>query len=250
MLQIRSGQVGAFERADLPEYTTWAVGHLDESFPKHCRFLGPDGVRDVIGYGIETARAYGLTWRSPVTLFIDLTLLLGRSFHRDVQFPWASGLLADGTFPDELAKARWLHAAALDYLNTASGPENEHIDAAQRRLLHEPTGIAAGSPRQFADALLSRLRRVWPEKYAAVGEPALRSLVLQGVGAAGGYGITSPPGVLVYVVMMYMLGSGFDHDPLFAWARGPLADRDEPDQAARAGRLRSAGVAYLTQWCA
>lgn len=250
MLQIRTEQIEAFESAEAAYFAPRMVRHLKEAFPKHCSFLGEDGVHQVVRYGIEQGRAYGFTRQSAVNLFIDLTLLLGRFFDADVQVPWALEILLDKSFGDELTKAQRLHAAAIEYLNTVSGPDNEYIDAAQRRLLHEPIYIRTGSVGGFTDEALIRLERIWPEKYGQVGEKNLRFLIQKGIPIARTYNIKSEPGVLMYVGMMYMLGSGFDRDPLFSWAHRALNDGEEEDQAARVERLHLEAINYLKQWCA
>lgn len=250
MLQIRTEQIEALESAEVEYFAPRMVRHLKEGFPKHCSFLGEDGIHEVVRYGIEQGRAYGFTRQSAVNLFIDLTLLLGRFFHADVQMPWASEILTDRSFGDELTKDQRLHAAAIEYLNTVSGPDNEYIDAAQRRLLHEPIYIRTGSVEGFTDEALMRLERIWPEKYDQVGEKRLRFLIQKGISTASTYNIKSEPGVLMYIGMMYMVGSGFDGDPLFSWAHRVLNDREEQDQAARVERLHSEAINYLKQWCA
>lgn len=248
MLQIRAKQIEVFESTGAAHFALRMVRHLKEAFPKHCGFLNEDAIHEVVRYGIEQGRLYGFTRQSPVNLFIDLTLLLGRFFHTDIQMPWASAILTDESFKDELTKAQRLHAAAIEYLNTVSGRDNEYIDAAQRRLLYEPIDIKTGSVEYFTNDALVRLKRIWPEKYDWVGEKKLRSLIQQGISAARAYNIKSETGVLVYIGVMYMLGSGFDRDPLFSWAHRVLDDREERDQAARAKRLHSEAINYLKQW--
>jgi hypothetical protein len=56
--------------------------------------------------------------------------------------------------------------------------------------------------------------------------------------------------MLMYVGMMYMLGSGFDRDPLFSWAHQVLNNGEEQDEAAGVERLHSEAINYLKQWCA
>jgi hypothetical protein len=49
---------------------------------------------------------------------------------------------------------------------------------------------------------------------------------------------------------MYMLGSGFYDDPLFAWARTAIEGTDAGAPADRIERLYQSGIDYLKQWCA
>jgi len=124
MLSIRAQQIDAFDSVDAPDFPPRMIRRLQDAFPKHCRCLGEDGILEVVDYGIRKGRDYGFTRQSSASLFSDLTLLLGRSFHADPQLPWASVILRDIAFTNELAKAQRLHAAASEYLNSVSGPAN------------------------------------------------------------------------------------------------------------------------------
>ncbi len=248
MLKIRNAQIAAFERADAPHFEPRTIQHLKEAFPKHCGFLGEDGLRTVIRYGIKQASAYGLTNQSGVGLFIDLMLLLGRGFDTDPQLRWAAEVLNDETRADQKEKAEHLFEKATAYLDQVSGPNNEFIDEAQRGILHASIEPPSHDAR-FEDEVADRLRHIWPQKYAYLGEAEARRFIEQGIGAAKRHGITDQSGFLVYIGLMYMLGSSFDTDPLFAWASEILND-DEEEQTEKIGRLYFEAINYLQQWCA
>lgn len=247
MLKIRNKQMEAFERADAPHFEPRTIRHLKEAFPKHCEFLGEDGIRTVVRYGVQQASAYGLTNQSGVGLFIDLMLLLGRGFDTDSQLPWATEILNDESRADQNERADNLFEKATEYLDRVSGPSNEFIDEAQRRILYASIEPPSHNAR-FEDEVSSRLQNIWPQKHAYLGEAGARRLIRQGIEAAKGYGITDESGFLVYIGLMYMLGSSFDTDPLFAWASAIL--NDEEDQAGKVGRLYFEAINYLKQWCA
>lgn len=248
MLKIRNAQIAAFERADAPHFEPRIIQHLKEAFPKHCGFLGEDGIRSVVRYGVTQAGAYGLTKQSAVGLFIDLMLLLGRGFDTDPQLPWAAEILNDETRADQGERADRLFERATAYLDQVSGPRNEFIDEAQRRILHASIEPPAHDAR-FEDEVSDRLRKIWPQKHTYLGEAGVRRFIQQGIEAAKRYGITEQSGFLVYLGLMYMLGGSFDTDPLFAWASVILNDEEE-DQTEKIGRLYFEAINYLHQWCA
>ena len=95
-----------------------------------------------------------------------------------------------------------------------------------------------------------RLERIWKEKYHQLSESNRLVLIKSSVAKARTYGIGSDAGALICVVMMYMLGSGFDEDPLFSWAHQVLRDPTQPDQAAKVEKLYLSALSYLKQWCA
>src|SRR5262245_21488043 len=232
---MRKEQMEAFERADAPHFEPRVTRHLKEAFPRHCEFLGEDGLHTVVHYGVKQASAYRLTNQSSVGLFIDLMLLLGRGFDTDLQLPWAAKILNDESIANQEKRADSLYEQATEYLDRVSGPNNEFIDEAQRRILHTSIDTSSRDAR-FEDETLSQLRHIWPQKYAYLGEIGARRLIQRGIETAKDYGITDESGFLVCIGLMYMLGSGFDTDPLFAWAGAILNDKEE-DQTAKIGRL-------------
>lgn len=248
MFTIRTEQLAAFDRADTPEFAGHMEGHLREAFPKHSDFLGNEGLSQVIRYGVEQGRALGFSTCSPVGLFIDLTLLLGRDFHQDPQLGWARYILEDRAFiPDELMRAERLHGAAIEYLDSVSGPDNEFIDAAQKRILCEDLTSQTGAADAFIADASVRLERIWPEKFKRLDEAARTELMRLGVRKALQYRAGSEPGALLCIGMMFMLGSGFDQDPMFGWSHKILTS-NEPAATKIAG-LHAAALAYLNRWC-
>jgi hypothetical protein len=172
-----------------------------------------------------------------------------RGFHCDPQLPWAREILSR-TFPvrDESERAQRLFQSATDYLDCVSGPDNEFIDQAQTRLLTEPPDMFAGSAQSFIDQSFRRLSRIWPEKFHRMHDESRMDLLREGVRKARAFGIASESGSFLCIVMMYMLGSAFDEDPLFAWARKIAgADLEAADKIAA---LHHAGLEYLNNWCA
>jgi len=246
MLKIRTEQVNEFERADAPYFETRLIAHLKEAFPKHCGFLGEAGVAETARYGIAKAAEYGFTRQAGAKLYADLLLLVGRGFDTDLQLPWAAEVLNEKT--DEAAKAQRLHAQATTYLNRVSGPDNEFIDKAQSRIAKEKIDVPS-QPGQFGYDTLERLKEIWPEKYEYLGEDRTKDLVRHCVSAAKTYGMGTERGLLVYTGLAYMMGAGFDRDPLVKWA-GEILNDKQTDGAERAEKLYAEALNYLKQWCA
>lgn len=249
MLRIRPEQIEAFESARAAHFEPRTVQHLKERFPKHCDVLKEDGILEVIHYGIERAETHGLTHQSEVSLFIDLTLMFGRYFDTDLQLPWAAEILTDPDLTDQLVKARRLHAAAMDYLDRVAGPDNAFIDAALQKVLSEPVDIATGDVSRFQSTMLIKLEQIWSAKYDHMGEETARQLIKLGISAARSYGLKTESGVLIYIGLMYLLGAGFDRDPLFAWA-APILNDKTLDRDDKAKQLHAAAVDFLNQWLA
>ena len=58
-MQIRPEQITVFENASEPYFRDRMFQHVREAFPKHSGFLGDEGIREVVRYGIEQGRTYG-----------------------------------------------------------------------------------------------------------------------------------------------------------------------------------------------
>ena len=248
MLVIRREQMDLFEQEAVRNFENRMLAHLQECFPKHSKFLGEPGVRQVIRCGLERAKGYGLETERGLRLYVDLMFLLGSGFDADPQLPWAAEILNDKKLPDEAFRIDRLHEKATEYLDKVGGARNEHIDRVLRQIRQER--IEAFPASRSADYILPWLNLLHPEKCQYVGEACLRRLLERGVERAEAHGLASPRGVLVCVALMFILGSGFDADPQFPWVAAILNDPsgDHPDQ--RAQRLHLAAMEYLEKWLA
>ena len=65
------------------------VARVAELSPTLAASLGEDQVLIVVRAAIERAALHGFTLEGPVRLFVNLSLLLGKGFDTDVQYPWA-----------------------------------------------------------------------------------------------------------------------------------------------------------------
>lgn len=237
-----------FEQAASGHFEPRTAQHLKQAFPKQCESLGDDGIRGLVSHGRRRAKRYRLTSQSEVYLFIDLMFLLGKDFDDDPQLPWAGKALRSADVGGEPARARRLHAEAIAYLDRVCGPNSAFVAAAQQRLLATSIEVPPGQGR-LEEAVLARLKAIWPEKYKELGDDGARHLIQRGVASAKTHDITGERGCLVFVVLMFLLGSGFAGDPLASWAGVILGDREQP-QDARVRALFAGAIDHLKQQAA
>ena len=57
--------------------------------------------------------------------------------------------------------------------------------------------------------------------------------------------MTTEYGIMNYVALTFVLGSGFDRDPLYPWAAA--SELGQTDPAQRGAMLREAALAYLAK---
>ena len=101
--------------------------------------------------------------------------------------------------------------------------------------------------QKFEDEMVEHLKGFSPQHCKVAGEPAVRQVIRMGIENAGKYGFTNRGPVRFYIELMFMLGSYFDTDPQYSWARTALTVPQSMDQMARADRLHSHTKDYLSR---
>ena len=72
--------------------------------------MGEAKLRGTVHYGIQRAAAYGLKAKRDVCKYIDVMIVLGNDFDKDIRLPWVSSILNRQT---------GLSGRAQDLLNAA-----------------------------------------------------------------------------------------------------------------------------------
>lgn len=243
MLRIQKEQMAAFERESLLNFEEHVLRQVIAAHPVHHRILGETPLRAAVHLGFERAGRYGFRFARSLRTYVDLMFMLGSGFDTDPQLPWIAAVLADGARKDEAVRADLLFATANAYLMRVAGPSNEHLLGALARARTLP--IPAGPTLEVAPPLLQILM---PTKCEELGPEGIARLLQCGREAAARYGITAAGGVALYVMLMFILGAGFDQEPLAPWASAILTDRAIPDEHARAGKLHAAALSNLDAW--
>ena len=241
----------AFEAAAAKGFQDSMVEHVGEFFPKHLAVLGEPAIREVVSLGIDRGSIYGFVTEHDLCLYIDLMLLLGSLYDEDPQYPWVEAILNDKGIADNAGRAERLYDEAMAFLDAAAGEEGEHLTRALVALRKTPLKEAwQPGPGTLEDRVLAQLRALWPQKCERVGAGPLGLMIARGVEAAGGFHVSHEFGALVYVVLMFFLGSGFGADPQHRWAQAVLNDASPAARAGKADRLYEAAMAHLEAWLA
>jgi hypothetical protein len=249
MLQLRTEQMEVFRQAAVQNFEDRMVKHLKEYFTKPCDALGEAEIRRIIHFALEQIRSYGMMSEGSVNLYLDLMFMLGRSFDKDPQLPWAAEILNDESIVDETSRLDLLYDKAADFVERVAGDRNEHVFKAMRRILQEPIAPPPLTDLpEFYGYIVGWLGKLFPEKHLYIGELSTRRLTHRGLGAARSYGLTSGRGVTIYIGLMFMLGSGFDTDPQYSWAATVLKDDTSADGCEKAERLYAEAIARIQEW--
>ncbi|HEV2682462.1 MAG TPA: hypothetical protein VGV14_18310 [Rhodanobacter sp.] len=257
MLKIRQAQMDILENAAIAAFEDRTYAHLKEYFPGHCELIGEKQMRRVIRHGWEKSKNYGLTAECCVRMYIEFMCLLGGGFDTDPLLPWAAEILNEPPAADQVARGDRFHARAWEYIGhiipdyrDANGTPNTARFAAELKQLRTAPDEPLGPHNLpvFTNALQVRLQQVFPAKCRHVGTERVQQLVRTAIGTGAGYGITDSRGITLIATLMFVLGSGFDHDPLLPWVAATLKDRTIRTPAKRVDRLYLKALGVLGHW--
>jgi hypothetical protein len=229
MLVIRHAQMRALGEQGRAAFEEQLCDVFAGAYPRECRQAGGRAAMLAwVRLGVDAAAAAGYGSRYQTGRWLALMLILGVDFATDPQLPWVQAHLDAAREADPTRRVDALLQATLDYLSLTAGDEAERVVRAMLRIravdfaaLPDLQGDAA------VDDACDRLLRLYPEKVAFQGpDLTARNVKLQ-MQRARSFGLQAPAGRFVFVVLSFMLGSGFDHDPLHPWAGALLhaADR-------------------------
>jgi len=248
VLTIRKEQMKVLSDDMRPSLVDPLASHLRGYFPGQCEILGDTPLRKTIELGLENAARYDLLSEREVFLYLSLMFMLGSFFDADLQLPWAAPILNKSRFPDGHAKVQALYDAAMDYLDRTVGEdEAEHLKVLLRVKKLDPDRAAKQVQADFSSGMIGLFREVHPKKAALLGNGVLEKLIADGSESALRYGIVGERGRMVYLLHMFIIGSGFDRDPQFPWAEAILTDTALSGEGERVDRLHQAAMDHLNR---
>jgi hypothetical protein len=247
MLTIRPDQVDMFRREAQARQELKLARHFMQYYPRECREAGGEpAVLKVVRLGMEKASDHGYATLKQAGFTVGLMFMLGADFDLDSQIPWAARKLEDVAVADRDRRILNVHEEAVAFLARTAGEKNEHIVKAMIRLkaVDLKEYPAPGSPG-WESGVFALLARWYPQKVEVQGEEATKALIRTTSAAAAKYRISSAPGLGLYATLMFMLGSGFDRDPLYPWAARALTNPGIPNEAARVTTLHRDALGYV-----
>lgn len=247
MFRIRERNKIAFARAALDRFELRMAASVHASFPVHAAMLGPEGVGRLLQHAERVAEDHGIVHERGVEEILWLVLLLGGSFDRDPALPWAAAILAD-TSQGPIERANALYATAVASLDRVAGPRSEHLlaaFAAARRW--DAEAVPRGPSADVSAVLAPRLRALYPEKCAELGDEGLGGLVRSAIARAARHGIAGERGVTAIAFAMLLLGHGFDEDPAMPWIQAALAE-PAANETERVDRFLQTSREALDRW--
>lgn len=248
MLIIRRNQMETLALAQLKYFEDDMVAHIRKYFPNHFRVARETAIREVIRHGVRKAGRHGFKSERNVCLYITVMLMLGSNFDSDALYPWAALVLKNEDNLSPSARADRLADDALKFLGQIAGPNNRHMNRAFLTIQKNYDKIISAPPAAEIESYVRhQLRQLYPRKFETVGEPVIRDMIGSGIAHAKGYGIIEQRGTVLYIILMFMLGSSFDKDPFLPWLMTILRDT-AIDQDTKVDRLYTGVLSFLNNW--
>lgn len=247
-LLIRPHQLKTFRQNRFQQFEAEMLIHIREHFPEHARILPEARLLEIVRFAHSRAGGYGLDTVRSVCIYLNCMLWMGSLFDTDTQYPWARAILLDSDVLSQHDRASRLSNASTQYMLELCGPENSHLVAVIRHLLQNipaqpsefiPAGI---NPATFLAGIFPKKWELLPDEISSGG------LFAAARRFAARYGLQDDRGILLYALLMFLLGSGFDTDPQFPWASTILKDPEFSAEQKINALLRSGKEQLLLAW--
>lgn len=99
----------------------------------------------------------------------------------------------------------------------------------------------------FENKMVKHVQRFFWAHFNILGVESVHAVIRYGHRRAQSHGFTSQRNVCLYLDLMFMLGSDFDNDPQYPWAREILQDEGLSSPVVRINALNKAAEDYLDQ---
>ncbi len=246
MITVRASQLAGMKTQAEVAFAEELRVHLQAFSPALWATLSAPQQRAAVQEGITRAAVYGLDYRGPIRLYLELMLILGAGFDDDPQYPWARETLR-GEYINQMYKAGRLEYLANEYVRRIQGPDGAHAQQALYRLetLTARDDLGFRRPNLQRDILFA-MDTVFPSKLEAIGIAAGREIIDRAETLAWAvYGEDNPRAVAVMSILMFSFGAHCGEDPVYPWIGATLRDPKIADSRTRADRLERRAIIWL-----
>ena len=197
-------------------YINELVTHCDQHYPYFKAMLGEEKLTQIIYQGVEKAKLTGFTQRGAVQLYIDLLIILGWSFETDPQYYWLQETLQTVGYQPQINTATTLYQQVNTYLDTVSGKNGEYLFVANEKIAQLSLETINVRQNHFMQDMLDLLQVCHVQKYQLTDQDQLVLLIQNGIKKSKiDYQLQQPESIALMVVLMFLIGHKFDHDPFY-----------------------------------
>jgi hypothetical protein len=225
-----------------------ALAHLWQYFPHHCVIMTDPRSRLAINVALLRAERHGFRDPAEVSLFVGLMVFLGGHFDEDFQLPWAGALLQQTAGLSRREAMAQLLKRTTERMEPVVGRRGGYYRRALARLSSTSFEALAAAYDDSDPGLRAFLGDLHRRKLETLSEESVDHLLGMARSSARYYGLTTPAGTLLYLALMFLLGSFIDRDPFHPWA-GEILRRLEPaDPDLRSHALYTEAMDHLRRF--
>jgi hypothetical protein len=247
MLLIRQSQLEPLARPLREKFESELCDLFANAYPRECRQAGgrPALLRWTKA-GVAASISAGYTSQHACGRWLLLMMMMGVDFAVDPQLPWMQTCLDSARSRTPVERIDEAFDEAMHWLGMTAGEKAERVVRAMIRIRN--FDFASVPPLQGQaeiDDACERLHALYPEKFLSQGPQLTAECVASQLATAAEYGLTVPAGRFLFVLLSFMLGSGFYRDPLHPWAGEALDPENEAASSERAALLEAAARAHM-----
>jgi|GEM_PF-2799821 len=213
MLIIRKEQLQHLAIYEKISFKMRLKTHLKEFFPLQISLANDGALDQFIESGIEEAQSLGFDTEATVQSYTDHLILLGSHFCQNPLYTEISAPLFDSEIEDLIQRHDILYDRAWEYLDRTRGPDAGNLLRASAKLLKVLPRRSETTSTNPSD-LVETLKAIYPEKYAAHTRDTLVSFCIESLRRAQLDKFEQPAAQALYVILAFLAGIGFYHDPL------------------------------------
>ncbi|MDH5257220.1 MAG: hypothetical protein OEX07_04410 [Gammaproteobacteria bacterium] len=244
MLVVRDAQIDVFSRLPRVRFEDQLITHFTKFYPVEAAELGVDQLKVFTQLAIERAKKYGITSQRDVSYFASIMFSLGSYFDEDPQFIWTGDLLNNKTSRAESIDL--LFEKTIEYLEDSTGPDSIYLVKAMIRIRgYDMESLCELEGRNIEEVARECLINIYPEKCQLMGDELLNRLIKHGVDKAEERQLYRIKSRIAYITLMFMLGAGFDKDPLYPWANEVIDDQSIVEEDNKTNKLFEVAVQHI-----
>lgn len=247
MLLIRQNQLHALSCQLRTTFESRLCDLFIQGYPRECHQAGGrEAMLRWTEIGVSEACEAGYKSQHACGRWLLLMMMLGIDFAVDPQLPWVRTCLDPARSSDPTERIDGAVDDAMHYLAETAGEDAERVVRAMVRIRDfDFASVPSLQERAAVDEACGRLKRLYPEKFDFQGEALMADFVASQLNAARQQGLVGPAGGFLFVLLSFMLGTGFHRDPLHSWASRVLDPAVQLASDERAARLETAARVHM-----
>jgi hypothetical protein len=233
---------------DITRLREGVLSHLWKRYPQHCVILTDPRSRRAIDVGIARAARHGFRNAAEVRPYVSLMVFLGSHFDEDPQLPWAAESLSESAGASRTNAMTGLLRETSQRMQPIVGRSGEYYRRALAWAEARSFETIAATYDDSDEGLRTFLRQLHGRKCDALGGDGVSQLIERARSAARQHDLVTPPAVVVYLALMFLLGSAFDRDPFHPWASATLATQEVSGPAPQGWELHARAIEILRRF--